>query len=154
MRKFEDHLAEIQTDMVTVCMEYAENQADEIFIYGSFEPNMYAFDVFYKFNGQFVHRNQLNHAVQQFGLQRYEFDVSDNRQLAMLKIGRENLKEIRKKCEEYNRDMPTEIKLYYDVKQNQLKGQYKYELIYSHDDELLPSDIFDAWFEEVKNKEN
>lgn len=139
--------------MVAVCMEYAENQAEEIYIYGSLEPNMYAFDVFYKINGQFVHRDQLNHAVLQSGNQQtHGYDVSDNRQFAMLKIGIENLKEICKKCKEYNRDMPTEIKLYYDVKQNQLKGQYKYELIYSHDDELLPSDIFDGWFEEVKNK--
>ncbi|WP_322787454.1 hypothetical protein [Bhargavaea ginsengi] len=71
----------------------------------------------------------------------------------MLKIGREILKKIRNKCEEYNREMPTEIKLEYDVKENQLKGQYKYDLIYSHDDELFPGDIFGAWFEEVKNKE-
>ncbi|WP_213421200.1 DUF600 domain-containing protein [Bhargavaea massiliensis] len=153
MKKLEDHLAEIKTDMVAVCLEYADNQAEEIFIYGSYEPNMYAFDVFYKINGQFVHRDQLNNAVQQSGLQKHEYDVSDTRQLAILKIGRENLKAIRKKCEEYNREMPTEIKLYYDVKKNQLKGQSKYELMYSHNDELLPSDIFDAWFEEVKNQE-
>ena len=90
-------------------------------------PNMYAFDVFYKINGHFVHRDQLNHAVQESGLQKHEYDVSDARQLAMLKIDREILKKIRNKCEEYNRDMPTEIKLEYDVKKNQLKGQYKYE---------------------------
>ncbi|MER2072481.1 MAG: DUF600 domain-containing protein, partial [Psychrobacillus sp.] len=43
-----------------------------------------------------------------------------------------------------------EIKLYYNVKQNSLKGKYRYELVYSNDDELLPDDIFDLWFEEVK----
>ena len=28
---------------------------------------------------------------------------------------------------------------------------YKYELVYSHDNELLPDDIFDLWFDDVKN---
>ena len=155
MKKFEDHLADIQTDMVAVCVEYADHQADDLYIYCSFEPNMYAFDVFYRINGQVVRKHQLNQAVQQTGnLQTYEYDVSDNRQLAMLKIGIKNLKKIRKKCEEYNRDMPTEIKLYFDVKQNKLSGKYRYDLVYSNSEVLLPDHIFDAWFEEVKSQDN
>ena len=47
--------------------------------------------------------------------------------------------------------MPTEMKLHYNVKQNSLNGKYKYDLVYSNDEELLPDDIFDSWFEEVKN---
>ncbi|PAE91570.1 DUF600 domain-containing protein, partial [Shouchella clausii] len=38
----------------------------------------------------------------------------------------------------------------YNVKKNSLKGKYRYDLVYSIDDELLPDDIFDLWFEEVK----
>ena len=49
------------------------------------------------------------------------------------------------------KEMPTEIKLHYNVKQNSLKGKYRYDLVYSNDEELLPDDIFDLWFEEVKN---
>ena len=48
--------------------------------------------------------------------------------------------------------MPTEIKLHYNVKQNHLKAKYKYELIYSNDETLLPDDVFNQWIEEVKNK--
>ena len=44
--------------------------------------------------------------------------------------------------------MPTEMKLYYNVYQNSLKGKYRYDLVYTNDDELLPDDIFDLWFEE------
>lgn len=68
---FEDHLSKLQTDMVDVCLEYADNKAERLFVYASYEPNMYAFDVFYKINGQFVHRDQLNHAVQESGLQKH-----------------------------------------------------------------------------------
>jgi len=40
--------------------------------------------------------------------------------------------------------------LHYNVKQNSLKGNYRYDLVYSNDDELLPDDIFEQWFEEFK----
>lgn len=45
--------------------------------------------------------------------------------------------------------MPTEIKLRYDIKNNKLQGKYNYELVYSNDDSLLPSNIFKACFDEV-----
>ncbi|HLR36238.1 MAG TPA: hypothetical protein VK071_13040 [Tissierellales bacterium] len=48
--------------------------------------------------------------------------------------------------------MPTEIKLIYDVKTNKLSGSYSYELKYSNDEDILPSDIFEGWYEEEKNR--
>jgi hypothetical protein len=148
---FEDYFSELQADMVAICLEYVENKADDIYIYCSYEPNMYAFDVFYKINGKFVHKHQLNDAIDDNGDSTNPiYDVSRERQEALLKIGIENLKLIHKKCKEYNKEMPTEIKLHYNVKQNSLKAQYRYDVVYSDDDELLPDDIFDLWFEEVK----
>ncbi|WP_339148002.1 MULTISPECIES: DUF600 domain-containing protein [unclassified Sutcliffiella] len=148
MKVFEDYFSELQADMVAICLEYVENKADEIFIYCSYEPKMYVFDFFYKIKGAVVHKHQLNKIVKESDNQAY--DVSRDRQKAALRIGNENLKLIHKKCEEFNKDMPTEMKLHYNVKQNSLKGKYKYELVYSTDSELLPDDIFDLWFEEVK----
>ncbi|NBJ70636.1 MULTISPECIES: DUF600 domain-containing protein [Clostridia] len=151
MKVFEDYFSELQTDMVAICLEYVDNKADEIFIYCSYEPNMYVFDFFYKINGMVVHKNQLNEAVKDLdSTHNRAFDVSRERQKAALRIGNQNLKLIHKKCEEFNKDMPTEMKLHYNVKKNSLKGKYRYDLVYSNDDELLPDDIFDLWFEEVK----
>ena len=153
MLVFEDYFSELQTDMVAICLEYVENNADDIYIYCSYEPKMYVFDVFYRINGQIVHKNQLNNARKDSNDQHeFVYDVSKERQKALLKIGNENLKLIHKKCEEFNRKMPTEIKMNYNVKQNKLNATYKYELVYSNDEELLPDDIFDAWYEEVKAK--
>lgn len=146
MKNFEDHLADMQTDMVAVCMEYVNDRADDIYIYCSYEPEMYAFDVFFRINGKTVRKNKLNDAVSN-----EQFDVSLDRQRALLRIGNENLKQIHAKCKEFGRDMPTEIKLHYDVKKNKLEGSYNYELVYSNNKELLPDHIFDAWFNEVKS---
>ncbi|MFD2656794.1 DUF600 domain-containing protein [Gracilibacillus thailandensis] len=147
---FEDYLSELQADMVAICLEYVENMAEDIYIYCSYEPEMYAFDVFYRINGQIVLKNNLNEAIDNTNHKPIFCDTSENRQEAVLDIGLKNLEEIHKKCKEYGRDMPTEIKLHYNVKQNSLKANYKYDLVYSNDDELLPDDIFDNWFEEVK----
>ena len=46
--------------------------------------------------------------------------------------------------------MPTEMKIVYDVKNNSLKAEYKYELVYSNDAVKSASDIAGEWFEEVK----
>jgi hypothetical protein len=148
---FEGYLIELQTDMVAICLEYVENKADEIYIYCSYEPEMYVFDFFYRINEKIVHKHQLNEATKELESQHIQvYDVSRERQKAALRIGNQNLKLIHKKCKEFNKEMPTEMKLYYNVKQNSLKGKYRYDLVYSNDDELLPDDIFDLWFEEVK----
>lgn len=151
MKAFEDYFSELQTDMVAICLEYVDHKADEIFIYCSYEPKMYVFDFFYRVGGKVVHKHQLNEAANEMDSQQNPvYDVSKERQKAALRIGNENLQLIHKKCEEFSREMPTEMKLHYDVKQNSLKGKYRYDLVYSKDDELLPDDIFDEWFEEVE----
>ena len=154
MKVFEDYFSELQTDMVAICLEYVENKADEIFIYCSYEPEMYVFEFFYRINGKIVHKHQLNEATKEIDSQHNQvYDVSRDRQRAALGIGNQNLKLIHKKCEEFNKEIPTEMKLYYNVNQNSLKGKYRYDLVYTNDDELLPDDIFDLWYEEV-NKTN
>ncbi|MCM3618462.1 DUF600 domain-containing protein [Sutcliffiella horikoshii] len=151
---FEDYFSRLQADMVAICLEYVENEAEDIYIYCSYEPEMYVFDVFFKINNQVVYKHNLNDASfsgKSVGNKALVYDTSEQRQEAVLDIGIENLEKIHEKCKEYGREMPTEIKLHYNVKQNSLKGKYRYDLVYSNDDELLPDDIFDLWFEEVKS---
>ncbi|HLR52446.1 MAG TPA: hypothetical protein VK072_06165 [Candidatus Avamphibacillus sp.] len=77
-----------------------------------------------------------------------------DRQKSPIKTGVNNLTLIHQKCQEFNQDMPTEIKLHYNVKENSLKAKYKYELVYSNDETLLPDDISDQWFSEMKKEYN
>lgn len=154
---FEDYFSELQTDMVAICLEYVESQAEDIYIYCSYEPDMYAFDVFYKINGQVVLKNNVNKAIKDIDNKSdkiFTYDTSEDRQEAVLDIGLRNLQEIHTICKEYQRDMPSEIKIHYDVKNNSLQAKYKYDLVYSTDDDLLPDDIFDLWFEEVHSNNN
>ncbi len=147
MKVFEDYFSEIQTDMISISLEYVDEKAEQVYIYCSYEPAMYYFDVFYKINGEIVQRHELNKVTSN-----YTYDVSIDRQRSLMKIGVKNLKRVHEKCKEFNKEMPTEIKLIYDVKTNKLSGSYSYELKYSNDEDILPSDIFEGWYEEEKNR--
>src|SRR5699024_10058063 len=120
--KFEDYFSELQTDMVAISLEYVDSQADMIYIYCSYEPGAYYFNVFYKIDNSILHKHELNLKDKNI------YDISIDRQKTLLKIGRKNLKQIHEICKQFNRDMPTEMKLQYNVRNNSLKGKYKYEL--------------------------
>ena len=70
----------------------------------------------------------------------------------VLKIGTDDVKELKKICEKYNQPMPTQIKLIYDNKQNKVKGKYSYDLFYSNSDTLTSGNIFEQWYNEVKEE--
>ena len=82
MKQFEDLYSEIQTDMIDICMEYVEDEAEKIFLYCSCEDNMIEGNVFYKINGKVVMKHKLNEAV--MGNQMY--DVSISRQKEVIEV--------------------------------------------------------------------
>ena len=43
--------------------------------------------------------------------------------------------------------------LVYDAEKNRLRAKYSYEGRYDKDEELLPDEEFDKWFEEVKESQ-
>ncbi|QIQ21446.1 DUF600 domain-containing protein [Zophobihabitans entericus] len=142
---FEDSLSELQADMVDITLEYAFHKADKIFIYCSCENNTYYFSFFYEINGMIVHKHKLKDIDS-------TYDVSISRQKGAVKIGVEDLEKIHELCKEQQREMPTEMKLIYDVKKNNLSANYSYESKYSSTDNLMAMDIFDQWFDEVVQK--
>ena len=58
MTQFEDKFMEIQIDMISLAMEYVQNQADKIFIYWVAE-GFYSFDVFFKTNIHYLDRDEI-----------------------------------------------------------------------------------------------
>lgn len=141
MKVFEDYFMETQTDMVSICLEYVESDADMIYIYASFEGRMISCDYFYKINNNFWHRYQLNQIANK------NYDISVDRQRACLNILTDNVKQLINVCNQFNKSMPTEIKLIYDVKNNSLDTKYKYDKVYSNRKNVSPDDIFEEWFD-------
>ena len=145
---FGDHFVELQTDMIAVCLEYAEEKADKIYIYCSFEDMVISCDFFYCINGNIVKKHKLNDAVND---ESFRYDTSVARQKATLDIITDDIKSIYRLCKECKREMPTEIRLIYDVKKNSVMAEYRYDLVYSKDPEKTADDVAEEWFEEVKS---
>ena len=150
-KTFEDYFTEYQADIVSICLEYVDWHADVIYIYCSYENNMIYGDFFFKIHGKILERHKLND-VKSDG-KGFEYDVSEERQKALLNIILENIKKIHALCAEYRKDMPTEMKLIYDVKKNRLAAKYSYENKWSDSETKLPEDIFDEWIEDVRNEQ-
>lgn len=151
MRKiFEDYFSEYQADMVSICLEYVDHRADMVYIYCSREGHSIAGDFFFNISGKLLEKHQLNdikHADS------FKYDTSDERQYGATGIIIEDIKKIKKLCDQYGKDMPTEMKLIYDVKKNRLAANYSYENKWSDSETKLPEDIFDEWIEDVRNEQ-
>lgn len=145
---FEDVLAELQAEMVAIYLEYVNNRADDIYIYCSCELS-YFFNVFYKINGKVVQKKQLNEVLED-----KIYDLSKEKQWSILHKGIEILKQLHNKCLKNLIRKCLPKKIHYKVKENKLQATYKYDLVWSNDDMLLPDDIFLSWFEEVRQENN
>lgn len=148
MKEFEEKFSELQADMISICMEYVEDRANKVFVYASCEESIISSKFFYLVNNKYVKPHKVNDALED-GAEKY--DVSTDRQFMVLDILNEDIEKIKLLCNEYERDMPTEMKLIYDVKSGHFKAEYKYDLVYTNDDVKTAGHIADEWFEEVKN---
>ena len=152
---FEDYFSELQADMVSICLEYVFERANKIYIYCSYEEGLISNDFFYNINGKIVERHKLNDAlVNEEDDANFSYDISVDRQKAVVKIINENIKEMIKLCKEYDREMPTEIKIVYDLKENKLAADYKYELVHTNDSNKTARSIARLWFDQIKMENN
>lgn len=141
---FEDYFAELHTDMVFACKDYVNGAADKIYIYISQEGRMTSSDYFFEIEGQILKRHQLNSISKQ-----YDISVSNQQKCNVILV--DTTLELEDLCQEYQRPMPTEIKMIYDVKKNSLDVKYKYDNQWLNHKTKSPDDIANKWFEEVKN---
>ncbi|EEK88631.1 immunity protein YezG family protein [Bacillus cereus] len=148
MKEFEERFSELQVDMISICMEYVENRADKVYVYASCEEDMISSSFFYFINNKYVECHKVNDALEN-GEKRY--DVSPERMFQVLQIISEDIEGIEMLCKEYEKDMPTEMKLIYDTKSGKFKAEYEYDLIHTNDDIKTADDFANEWFEEVKN---
>ncbi|WP_297430667.1 hypothetical protein [Clostridium sp.] len=151
MKEFEEYFSEIQADMISICLEYVNNRAEKIYLYASCEGNIAFSSFFYKINNIYVKKHNLNDAIDE---SEERYDVSTERQFAVLNIINDDVKKIKNLCIEYERDVPTELKLIYDVKKNSLKAEYKYDLVYSNDSVKTANHVAMEWFEQIKLESN
>ena len=143
---FEDQLMEIQSDMISLSLEYVENKAEIVYIYVVLEDGLVSFDVFYKIGGFISEKSDVNEYLSE------KINDSDDIQFSLLEYGIEDAEKIEVLFKENSKEVPTEIRLVYDVKNNSLKSNYIYDAKYEKNEDLSVSDVFEAWIQEEKSK--
>lgn len=145
-RVFEDQLMDIQSDMISLSLEYLENKEETVYIYVVLEDGLVSFDVFYKIGGFISEKSDVNEYLSE------KINDSDDIQFSLLEYGIEDAEKIEVLFEENSKEVPTEIRLVYDVKNNSLKSNYIYDAMYEKNEDLSVSDVFEAWIQEEKSK--
>lgn len=145
-RVFEDQLMDIQFDMISLSLEYVENKEETVYIYVVLEDGLVSFDVFYKIGGFISEKSDVNEYLSE------KINDSDDIQFSLLEYGIEDAEKIEVLFEENSKEVPTEIRLVYDVKNNSLKSNYIYDAMYEKNEDLSVSDVFEAWIQEEKSK--
>lgn len=143
---FEDQLMEIQSDMISLSLEYVENKAEIVYIYVVLEDGLVSFDIFYKIGGFISEKSDVNEYLSE------KINDSDDIQFSLLEYGIEDAEKIEVLFKENSKEVPTEIRLVYDVKNNSLKSNYIYDAMYEKNEDLSVSDVFEAWIQEEKSK--
>ena len=138
---------DVQRDMVALCVEYVRDKAERVFIFGSIENGHYMFDVFYAISGSVVMTHEITQALQTPELEERKRVIPN-----LLRTGISDLERLEEVCEEFGQPVPTELRLVYDARRDSLEADYKYDPVYTHTKDLDSSDVFNAWFEEVKRE--
>lgn len=137
---FEDEFMDLQTDLISLCMEVSEGKVDKIFAYGSNEKKSKSFNAFFEVRGEIKTLNMLG--------------VSKELAFQFLKVGTGDLLKLDAIGAKYNRPVPTELKLYYDVRARKFKSEYKYEEVCSARTGKSAGEVFDKWIAEMRVANN
>ena len=142
-KSFEDIFSECQVDMIHTCMKYVDfrEEVEAVFVYTSKEDRVLGWDWFYKIKGKIIPKEKTNDAL---GGQRPFSQKSTGEGLDPML---EDIFEIQRACQEYGREMPTEMKIIYDTKTHRVNADYNYEPLI-HDNPNLPWNGFGKWRDE------
>lgn len=134
---FEEKFMEIQTDFISLCLELTDSKVDEVFAYASIEKKSTMFNAFFVKSRKVYTINQLN--------------VDRKTAMEFLKIGTRDLEKIKILCKENDTQIPTEIKMIYNLKTGKYTADYKYDEICSEKTGISAGEVFIKWCDEIKN---
>ena len=130
---FEDDFLDVQSRIIALCVEFADNKADKVYVYGSIEENSISFNAFFNIGGQIKTTNNV---------------VTDTDTIwDFLDLGESDLEKIKEICIHYGKPVPTELKMIYDCKTGQIDTKYQYNSICSAKTGIDSSEIFLKWLD-------
>ncbi|MBO4637066.1 MAG: hypothetical protein J5685_07960 [Clostridiales bacterium] len=133
---FEDAFSRVQSEYISLCLEYAEGKAEEIFAYVYRTETMRMFNVFYRSEGKILTASQI------------PTSCSDDE---LLEAGRNDISNLEKVCKEFEAEIPNELKMHYDVRTGKFDASVSYE-DYSIKNKKTPMEVFMGWIKAERSK--
>ena len=137
MGNFEDDFMDLQSSLISLCLEVAGQKVDKVYIYCSIEKKSKMFNTFFVINNKLKMLNQLG--------------INKALIMQFLKLGANDLEKVKNICINYDMPIPTEMKMYYDTKTGKYDAQYKYEEICSEKTRKNAGEVFLDWVSECSS---
>lgn len=131
---FHDKFTDIQSDMIGLCLEMLDNNADKVYAYAFNSNDEIMFNGFFAIDGN----------IKKIGAIDVDFEVFKE----FFKIGTSDIERIVSLCKENGVPSPVEMKMVYDVKTGEFDADYDYSKEIPED--MTAVDLFNEWIEEVK----
>lgn len=134
-RVFEDEYMDLHAEIISLCLDALEEEqgVDVVYAYCSIEGAIYTFNAFFTRKGKAYTLDDIN----------LPFDALSD----ILGEGAQIGIEIGALCKEFGRPVPTEIKMIYEVGQESLAVDYKYEP--QETESRFVHDIFLDWVKAI-----
>ena len=133
-KSFEDELMELQSEMISLGMDVTRGKADYIFIYCSNERGCSFFNAFFAINGKLTELHEL--------------EAPERIQWRFLDLGQAELNKLDALGAKHNVQVPTEMKMGYQVGTGKFKATYKYEPVCVGG--VMSEDVYERWMAQVK----
>ena len=139
---FDNDFQSLLTQMVELAFEYVDDNVDEVdtvYTIGLIEKG-YPLKTFYKINGQLAKSHKVN------DISKKQYDVSSSRAFNLLNLGNDILMKIENLFIDYNREIPTILKLVYFPKTGKFESYFGYEKNFSNSTTKTAQDVYEEWY--------
>ena len=135
-KTFEEQFMDLQSGMISLCLEAVGKPVDKVFAYASIEKNMKSFNVFFESSGKIVTLRQIG------------ANPSFIRNFLM--EGVKDLGKVEALCQVSGRPCPFEMKMIYDLNTGSFDADYQYESVCGADKKITSAEVFIEWMNSVK----
>ncbi len=145
--EFSKKFKELFTSMIQVAYDFVDHsdEVEDIYVYSDMEGGMSYFNAFYKINGKVVQMHEVNDVLSK------EVETGLMRTSDILDLGIDETDKTRSLFDQYQGKVPSHMKFKFTVASSQFDSDISYDLHHTNTDDLLQEQVFDQWFEEVKN---
>ncbi len=132
---FEEQWMDLQSGLISLCLEAVGKPVDKVFAYASIEENKKSFNAFFESGGQILTLRQLG--VPSSFIRRF------------LTEGVKDLGKLEALCNASDRPCPFEMKMIYNAKTGSFDADYQYESVCGADKSITSAEVFRAWMDSM-----